>query len=59
MKATSSKTARFLTCSRHRRGVTPSAPATLAPVLQKEFVAHAGDGRVGNELSGIPESARF
>jgi hypothetical protein len=28
----------------------PSAPAILAPELHKEFAAHAGDSRVGNEL---------
>ena len=28
----------------------PSAPAAMAPELQKEFAAYAGDGRVGNEL---------
>jgi hypothetical protein len=38
--------------------VTPCAPATLAPVLQKEFVAHAGDGRVGNELLSETDRVR-
>jgi beta-alanine degradation protein BauB len=36
----------------------PSAPATLAPVLQKEFAAHAGDGRVGNELLSETDRVR-
>jgi hypothetical protein len=27
----------------------PSPPATLAPELQKEFAAHAGDGRASDE----------
>jgi beta-alanine degradation protein BauB len=34
----------------HRIENWPSAPATMAPELQKDFVAHAGDGRVGNKL---------
>jgi beta-alanine degradation protein BauB len=28
----------------------PSPPPTMEPELQEEFAAHAGDGRVGNEL---------
>ena len=36
----------------------PSAPATLAPELQKEFAAHAGDGRVGNELLSETDRVR-
>ena len=28
----------------------PRAAATMAPDLQKEFAAHAGEGRVGNHL---------
>jgi hypothetical protein len=35
-----------------------SAPATLAPVLDKEFAAHAGDGRVGNELLSETDRVR-
>jgi predicted anti-sigma-YlaC factor YlaD len=35
----------------------PSAPATMAPVLQKEFAA-AGDGRVGNELLSETDRVR-
>jgi beta-alanine degradation protein BauB len=34
----------------------PSAPASLDATLTKEFVAHAGDGRVGNKL--ISETGR-
>jgi beta-alanine degradation protein BauB len=34
----------------------PSAPAT--PKLQKEFAAHAGDGRVGNELLSETDRVR-
>ena len=36
----------------------PSAPATLAPELQKEFAVHAGDGRVGNELLSETDRVR-
>ena len=36
----------------------PGAPATLDPVLQKEFAAHAGDGRVGNELLSETDRVR-
>ncbi len=36
----------------------PNAPATLAPVLQKEFAAHAGDGGVGNELLSETDRVR-
>ena len=36
----------------------PSAPATIAPELQKEFAAHAGDGRVGNELLSETDRVR-
>jgi beta-alanine degradation protein BauB len=36
----------------------PSAPAILAPELQKEFAAHAGDGRVGNELLSETDRVR-
>src|SRR5258708_38924092 len=34
------------------------APATMAPDLQKEFAAHAGDGRVGNELLAETDRVR-
>ena len=36
----------------------PSAAATMAPELQKEFAAHAGDGRVGNELLSETDRVR-
>jgi len=36
----------------------PSAPAAMAPELQKEFAAHAGDGRVGNELLSETQRVR-
>src|SRR3984957_21004815 len=36
----------------------PSAHATMAPELQKEFAAHAGDGRVGNELLSETDRVR-
>jgi hypothetical protein len=36
----------------------PSTPATIAPKLQKEFAAHAGDGRVGNELLSETDRGR-
>ena len=36
----------------------PSPPATIAPELQKEFAAHAGDGRVGNVLLSETERVR-
>jgi len=35
------------------------APATMAPELQKEFAAHAGDGRVGNELLAETDRVRI
>ena len=36
----------------------PSVPANLAPELQKEFAAHAGDGRVGNKLLSETDRVR-
>jgi beta-alanine degradation protein BauB len=36
----------------------PSAPATMAPELQKEFAAHAGYGRLGNELLSETDRVR-
>ena len=33
----------------HRIENWPRAAATMAPDLEKEFAAHAGDGRVGNQ----------
>jgi quercetin dioxygenase-like cupin family protein len=36
----------------------PNAPAAMAPNLQTEFEAHAGDGRVGNELLSETERVR-
>jgi len=36
----------------------PRAPATLAPELQKDFAAYAGDGRVGNELQSETDRVR-
>src|SRR5271168_3383914 len=36
----------------------PSAPATMAPELQKEFAAHAGDGRVGHVLLSETDRVR-
>jgi quercetin dioxygenase-like cupin family protein len=36
----------------------PSAPATMEPELQKEFAAHAADGRVGNELLSETDRVR-
>jgi beta-alanine degradation protein BauB len=36
----------------------PSAPATMAPELKKEFAAHAGHGRVGNELLSETDRVR-
>jgi hypothetical protein len=42
----------------HRIENWPSAPATIAPELQKEFAAHAGDGRVGNELLSETDRVR-
>src|SRR5258707_12928981 len=34
------------------------APATMAPELQQEFAAHAGDGRVGNQLLSETDRVR-
>src|SRR4029077_6505996 len=42
----------------HRIESWPSAAATMAPELQKEFAAHAGDGRVGNELLSETDRVR-
>jgi beta-alanine degradation protein BauB len=42
----------------HRLKNWPSAAATMAPELQKEFAAHAGDGRVGNELLSETDRVR-
>ncbi len=36
----------------------PSAPATMALELQKEFAAHAGDGRAGNQLLSETDRVR-
>jgi hypothetical protein len=36
----------------------PSAPATIAPKPQREFAAHPGDGRVGNELLSETDRVR-
>src|ERR1700722_109779 len=35
-----------------------SPPATMEPELQKEFAAHAGDGRVGSELLSETDRVR-
>src|SRR5712664_113313 len=42
----------------HRIENWPSAAATMAPELQKEFAAHAGDGRVGNKLLSETDRVR-
>src|SRR5258708_39027460 len=42
----------------YRKKSGTEAPATMAPDLQKEFAAHAGDGRVGNELLAETDRVR-
>jgi quercetin dioxygenase-like cupin family protein len=42
----------------HRIKDWPSAPAGMAPELQKEFQALAGDGRVGQKLLSETERVR-